>query len=97
MALIRSKRVEANAGGRAGCQFQSPYSGAIYYASVEHGAMYLRDWAGDARARQDGVTLVPTGVSACFAAPGQVCATIVGFPANTDQSGMDTYLIDMAE
>lgn len=99
MALIRTKRTPNNAGGRDGCQVMSPYTGAVYYVSIEHQALILRDYTGNERARDpDPVTLVPSGtVSACFAAHGKVCVTVSGFPADTPDSGLDTYLFDFEE
>jgi len=98
MMLIRSARVENNTAGRAGCQFQSPFTNAIYYCSVEHGAIVLRDWGQVERGREGGVTLIPSGgVSACFASPGQVCVTVSGFDAGQSNSGMDTYILSLVE
>lgn len=99
MALIRTKRTDNNAGGRDGCQVMSPRSGAIFYVTVEHGVLLVRDYAGNERARDpDPVTLVPSGtISADFASPGQVCVTVSGFPSDTNQSGIDTYLLPLAE
>jgi len=96
--LIRTKRVQNNASGRVGCQFYSRYTGSIYYASVEQGAIVLRDWAGTERAReQQANPLVPLDLSADFASPGQVAVTVAGFEPNTNDSGMDTYIIAMPE
>lgn len=98
MPLIRTKRVAGNAGGRAGCEVQSPYTAAIFYVSVEHGWLYVRDYGGAERAKDGPVTLIPSGgISACFANNHEVCVTVAGFPPDTDQSGMDTYLLEMAE
>jgi hypothetical protein len=95
---IRTKRVQNNAGGRAGCQFQSPFTNQIYYASVEHGTLYLRHYDGHELAKEQGVALLPSGgVSACFASPGMVCVTVAGFEANADNSGMDTYVLPLVE
>lgn len=96
--IIRSKRVPNNPSGRVGCQFYSRYSGSIYYATIEHGAIVLRDWAGAERAReQQNNPLIPLDLSADFASPGQVAVSIAGFDANTEDSRMDTYILDMAE
>lgn len=95
--MIRSRRIPGNAGGRAGCQFQSPFTNQIYYASVEYGALVLRHYD-DRELARAAVSLIPSGgVSACFASPGVVCVTVAGFPANSDQSGMDTYLLPLVE
>lgn len=96
--LIRTKRVDGNTGGRAGCQFQSPFTNQIYYASVEHGALYLRHYDGHELAKEGHVALTPSGgVSACFASPGEVCVTVAGFNPGTDNSGMDTYVLPLSE
>ena len=95
--LIRTKRVQNNASGRVGCQFYSRYTGSIYYASVEQGAIVLRDWAGTEKARDGGVTLVPLDLSADFASPGQVAVTVAGFEPNTNDSGIDTYVLTLNE
>lgn len=96
--LIRSKRVQNNATGRAGCQFQSPFTNQIYYASIEQGTLYLRHYDGHELARHEGIGLIPSGgVSACFASPGMVAITVAGFPANSGDSGMDTYILSLVE
>lgn len=96
--MIRSKPVTDNAGGRSGCQVRSPYSGATYYVTLEHGAVVLRDWGGAELARDpDRVTLVPLCTSAHFANETQLVVTIAGFSANTNNSRMDTYLLALPE
>lgn len=98
MSRIRTTRVDNNAAGRNGCQFQSPYTNQIYYATIEHGAIVLRDWGQAEKAREEGVTLLPSGtVSACFASTHEVCVTVSGFPADTNKSGMDTYILMFTE
>lgn len=96
--IIRSKRVANNPSGRVGCQFQSPFTNQIFYASVEHGTLYLRHYDGRELAKEQGVALLPSGgVSACFASPGMVCVTVAGFVPDTDGSGMDTYVLPLVE
>jgi hypothetical protein len=99
MALIRTKRIDNNAGGRDGCQVMSPRTGAIVYVTVERRALVVRDFNGKELARDpDPVTLVPSGtLSGDFAAPGQLCVTVSGFPSDTNQSGIDTYLLPVPE
>lgn len=95
---IRTTRIVNNTGGRCGCQFQSPFTNQVYYASLEHGQIVLRDYGQIERGReQTYVTLTPLTLSACFATRERVCVTLAGFPAGTDNSGVDTYLIDMTE
>lgn len=96
--IIRSKRVANNPSGRVGCQFQSPFTNAIFYASIEQGAIVLRDWAGTEKAReQQNNPLIPLDLSADFASPGQVAVTVAGFTANSNDSGMDTYILSLTE
>lgn len=96
--IIRSKRVANNPGGRVGTQFQSPFTNQIFYASIEQGAIVLRDWAGAEKAReQQNNPLIPLDLSADFASPGQVAVTVAGFTADSNDSRMDTYILDMAE
>lgn len=95
--LIRSKTIANNVGGRGGCLLSSPYSGGIYYVSIEHGRLYVRDWAGAEKAQDGPVTLAGPQVSASFANPTQVCVTVAGFHPNSNDSGMDTYILDVPE
>lgn len=96
--LIRSKSVTDNAAGRSGCGVRSPYSGATYYITLEHGAVVLRDWGGAELARDtDAVTLVPLCTSAHFANETQLVVSICGFSANTNNSRIDTFLLPLPE
>lgn len=95
--LIRSKTIGDNVSGRGGCVLPSPYSGAIHYVSIEHGRLYVRDWAGAVKGQDGPVTLAGPHVSACFANPTQVCVTVAGFHAGGNDSGMDTYILDVPE
>lgn len=96
--LIRMKRTPGNAGGRAGCQVKSPFTGAIHYVTLEQGRLLARNWNGDVIGQEaTPVTLVPVEISADFAAEGQLCVTVTGFPANTNDSGQDTYVFGVQE
>lgn len=97
MTLIRSTRVPDNQGGRGGCQVMSPYTGAIYYVTVEHGRLVLRDYGKAERATDGPVTLADPKVSAAFANSRELCVTVAGFPPDTSESGLDTYLFEVQE
>jgi hypothetical protein len=94
---IREFEVQNNQQGRVGCQFQSPFTNQIYYVSIEHGAVVLRDWGKVERGREGNVGVVPLDLSACFAQPGLVCVTVGGFTAGSENSRMETYTIPLAE
>lgn len=91
MGLIRSKTTPDNQSGRGGCQVQSPFNWAVYYVTIEHGAIVVRDWGGGEIGRDGPVSLAGPHVSGSFAAPNVLVITIAGFHANTNDSGIDTY------
>lgn len=98
MSRIRTTRVENNVGGRSGCQVRSPYSGATYYVTIEHGAVVLRGYDGAELARDpDRVTLVPLCTSAHFATERELVVSVAGFTAGTDWSQLDTWVIPVPE
>jgi hypothetical protein len=97
MALIRSKRTDNNTSGRGGCELWSPYSNGIYYLTVEHGEIVVRGWGDEVLAKDGPVRLAGPHVSACFANPGHIAVTIVGFDPGTNNSGIDTYLFPLEE
>lgn len=95
--LIRSRRTENNVGGRGGCELHSPYTNGVYYVTIENGRVVVRGWGPGILAQDGPVTLAGPHVSACFANPGEVVVTVVGFDPGTNNSGIDTYLFPLKE
>lgn len=97
MALIRSRATPNNQGGRGGCLLMSPHTANVFYVTIEYGRIVVRDYDGNERAQDGPTALAGPHVSACFASPGQVAVTVVGFHANTSDSAIETYLFDLPE
>jgi hypothetical protein len=92
--LVREDKVDPNVQGRAGCQFQSPFTNQIYYASVENHMLVIKHYDKHEKGREnDRLDIIPMEVSACFASPDVVCVTVVGFHAGSNDSAMNTYII----
>lgn len=95
---IRFKVVDPNTQGRVGCQFQSPFTNQIYYATVEGGILFLRHYDGHELGKESEALGYQAGqLSACFASPGMVAVTVAGFTPGTNNSIMGTYVIPLAE
>jgi hypothetical protein len=97
MALIRNATVDNNVGGRSGCQVMSPRTGQIYYCSIEGGMITLRRWDKGVLGQDGPIAVTPTGISADFANEHEVCVTVSGFHAGTNDSCLATYLIEVSE
>lgn len=91
---IRETRIPGNQGGRCGCQFRSPYSGQTYYATVESGHLTLRDWGGGQFSQEPTlVTIAANQLTAHFVSEREVCVTVAGFHANSDDSATETFVL----
>lgn len=93
MALIRQETIASNQQGRGGCLVQSPYTGAVYYVTLEHGWVVLRDWDKAERARETEAqcAMFDPKVSACFANAHSVIVHVAGFHVNTNDSASQTF------
>jgi len=94
---IRRDSIPNNQRGRGGCLLMSPYTAAIYYVTIEDGWVVVRDWgkAELARERQDRVDISGPQVSACFAHQHAIIVHVVGFHADTNDSGSQTFELDL--
>jgi hypothetical protein len=97
--LIREETIGDNQAGRGGCLLPSPYTGAIYYVTVEHGWVVVKDWgkAEKARERQDRCVMADPKVSACFAHQHAIIVHVQGFHAGTSDSASQTFELDTQE
>lgn len=92
MSLIRDHTIDNNQSGRGGCVLWSPVTNAIFYVTIEHDMIVVRDWAKAEIGRDGPSTLADPKVSACFASPGEVVVCVAGFDPNTSNSRMRTWL-----
>lgn len=97
MSLIRNHTIDGNQAGRGGCVLWSPTTNAIYYVTIEHGTVFVRNWGKEEIGRDGPSTVFDPKVSACFAYPGMAVVCVAGFDVNTSNSRMETFMFPVKE
>lgn len=94
---IRRDTVTDNPSGRVSGQVQHHYAAAIYYITIEHGFIVVRDFFKKEIGKEtDKVTITPLEISADFEFsfqpdPGKLIVTVGGFAADTNNSDTETF------